>query len=486
MRRIILSQGRRTSTEDLAARSQRGALRAARRAARDSPAYRELLKREGIAIDEIGKRVRFDELPVLTKARTFGGFSLAELARPFDPRTIADVLTSSGRGGRSFGLRLTTRKAHEAAWFHIDLGLQDLFAVDQIPTLLINCLPMGVVVSSRAVTVANVSVREDMACSILRDVGPHFGQSLICTDPLFVRRLIEEADRVRLDWQALRASLILGEETLVESQRDYLASAIGIDLEREPHRMIGSSFGVGELGLNLLFETRETIRLRRAARTDSALRTALFGASTALSLPSVFCVNPLRCHVEVLNPDRHGYGRLCFTLIGGDDVIPLPRFETGDVGRIAERQELSVAAGSAGLQLPWLPVLVVSGREADRSKGDMLSVESVKELLYSTPACARVLTGAFKLALSADGSARLLFQAIDENLPLQQAKRVARELEDVFDLHGISSVHAEVVSAAAFPWRPVLDFERKFSYCDQQDQHASRWAVHAKGDRGPA
>ncbi len=251
--------------------SKSRAIRACMDAAKHSSAYRTLLQEQGIDPAQLGPQTPWSSLPVLTKANTFERFPLSQLSRPLPARALADVLTSSGRGGRSYGFRLTAREQHEEAWFDIDLGLQDVFGVDEKPTLLVNCLPMGVVFRSRAVAVANVSVREDMACSILRDVGPGFQQTVLCTDPLFIRRLLDEAQAAGVDWRALNTSVIVGEEVLVEAQRDYIAARMGIDIGQDPHRLVGSSFGVGELGLNLLFETRETIRMRRAMRTQPAV-----------------------------------------------------------------------------------------------------------------------------------------------------------------------------------------------------------------------
>ena len=173
-----------------------------------SPAYAHLLREHG--------------LPVLSKANTFGRFQLAELARPVVTLTLADVLTSSGRSGSHFGYRLSERSAHEGASFGIDLGLEDAFRVDDLPTLLVNCLPMGVVFRTRSVAVANFSLREDMACAILRDIGPRFAQTLLCTDTLFVRRLLAEGRRAGVDWQALNTSVILCEDMLAGVETPWL------------------------------------------------------------------------------------------------------------------------------------------------------------------------------------------------------------------------------------------------------------------------
>jgi phenylacetate-CoA ligase len=463
LRKLLLRYGRRMDAERMLHNARRGAVRAVLQAAQHSAAYRVLLQEHGIAPARLGPQTALDSLPVLTKANTFGRFTLDQLARPEPTSTLADVLTSSGRGGRSFGFRLTARSQHETAWFDIDLGLQDMFNVDRRATLLVNCLPMGVVFSSRAVAVANVSVREDMACSILRDVGPRFAQTLLCTDPLFIRRLLDEARVAGVDWQALNTSVILGEEVLVEAQRDYLAARLGIDLENDRERVIGSSFGVGELGLNLLFETRETIRMRRAMRTQAEVAQLLSGTSDGGAVPSVFCFNPLRCYIEVLNPGPDGFGELCLTMRDPHAVIALPRYATGDWGKLISRQDAAQAARLAKTDPPWLPVLVLQGRIQDRPTG-VPSVESIKEMIYSDHAVADQLTGAFRISKNAVGGVQLSLQAHSERaagdagLRQQLASLASRQLS--------APLVVELVAPLAFPYRPLLDYERKFAYLD--------------------
>ena len=457
----MLGYARRIDVGRMLASSRRGALQAAVEAARHSPAYRILLQEHGIAPSSLGPQTDLNALPLLTKANTFERFTLDQLARPAPATQVADVLTSSGRSGRSFGFRLTVREQHESAWFDIDLGLQDMFNVDQRATLLVNCLPMGVVFSSRAVTVANVSVREDMACSILRDVGPRFQQTLLCTDPLFIRRLLDEARVAGVDWTALNTSVIMGEEVLVEAQRDYIAARMGIDLERDPQRMIGSSFGVGELGLNLLFETRETIRMRRAMRAEAEVAQLLNGNSDGSSVPCIFCFNPLRCYVEVLNPDSDGFGELCFTLLDRHAIIALPRYASGDMGKLVTGADAARAAQLAGTEASWLPVVAVKGRIKDRPAG-IPSVESIKELIYADHAVADQLTGAFRIAKETAGGIRLTIQANSEHAAQDAGLR--QQLLALGHSRLPVPMALDLLAPLAFPYRPVLDYERKFAY----------------------
>lgn len=463
LRRFMLKMGRGMDPQKMLLHSQRKAVSMISLAAQHSAAYRTLLKEQGLGASDLSSHYVWPRLPVLTKQNTFGRFGLDELARAVPAHQLADVLTSSGRGGRSFGFRLTERQQFEEGWFDIDLGLQDVFGVDERPTLLVNCLPMGVVFRSRAVAVANVSVREDMACSILRDVGPRFQQTVLCTDPLFIRALLDEADASGVDWRALGTSVIIGEEILVESQRDYIAARMGIDLDGDGHRLIGSSFGVGELGLNLLFETRETIRMRRAAARDHQVAALLGCGGTSESLPSLFCYNPMRSFIEVLNPDRDGYGEMCVTMLDSQAVIPLPRYTTGDMVRLLTRDETQSLAAQAGCAVPWLPMIAVKGRIKDRAVG-LPSVEGIKECMYRDHAVADNLTGAFKILRDPDGGVRVVFQARSDNAAEHEG--ISDRLSALLMERWPVPIQVQVLGPVAFPWRPVLDHERKFAYAD--------------------
>lgn len=463
LRGLILKMGRGMDPQKMMNQSREKASRMIHFAAKHSAAYRTLLSEHGIDAKASREPLVWKNLPVLTKQNTFGRFALSELARDVPAKDLADVLTSSGRGGRSFGFRLTERAQHEEGWFDIDLGLQDVFGVDQRTTLLVNCLPMGVVFRSRAVAVANVSVREDMACSILRDVGPRFQQTVLCTDPLFVRALLDEANAAGVDWRALNTSVIIGEEILVESQRDYIAARMGIDLDGDDTRLIGSSFGVGELGLNLLFETRETIRIRRSALRQGDMATILGVDRSGEAMPSLFCYNPLRSHIEILAPGPDGYGEMCVTMLDTHAVIPLPRYTTGDMARLLTPEEVRALSAQSKTVSPWLPMIAVKGRIKDRP--DRLpSVEEVKDCIYRDHSVADQLTGAFKILPQVGGGVRVVFQACSD--VVAEEGGVRQQLLGQVQSRWPGEVLVEVLGPMAFPWRPLLDHERKFAYLD--------------------
>lgn len=495
LRGALLRYGRTLDGHQSHAKGAAKAVKIAAWAAGHSAAYRQLLGEQGLTPERVGATPLRD-LPVLTKANTFERFPLTQLMRPVPPQRLADVLTSSGRAGRHFGFRLSERAPHESAWFDIDLGLQDIFDIDHRRTLIVNCLPMGVIFRSRACAVANLSVREDMACSILRDVGPLFDQVILFTDPVFIRQILREAEQRGVDWSAIRASVVLGEEVLVESQRDFIASALGIDLDGGGPRLVGASCGMGELGLNLLFETRETIAIRRAMFRRSLGEATSGAASPARAggrpvgtggTPSLFCANPLRAHLEILDPDADGYGELCVTMLDRNAVIPLPRYATGDLARLIPKEEAQALAAEVGMTAPWLPMVALRGRIKDQPAG-VPSVERVKEAVYLDHAVARRLTGAFRLmppaahetqladvarhadvagyadvASVAGSRTRIVLQAWDE-LADDALSTLRTDAEHALRRHLGEAVNVDVARASELRWGPILDYERKFAY----------------------
>lgn len=461
LRGALLRYGRTLDGHALHAKGAAKAVKIAEWAAAHSPAYRQLLSGHGLTPQQVA-HTPLQRLPVLTKANTFERFPLRELMREVPVHRLADVLTSSGRSGQHFGFRLSERAQHENGWFDIDLGLQDIFDVDHRRTLIVNCLPMGVIFRSRACAVANLSVREDMACSILRDVGPQFDQVILFTDPLFIRRILREAAQRGVDWTAIRANVVLGEEVLVESQRAHIAAALGIDLDANGPRLIGASCGMGELGLNLLFETRETIAIRRA-RFHRGLQA---GRRSNRGTPSLFCANPLRAHFEILDPDSEGYGELCVTLLDRHAVIPLPRYATGDLARLIPRDEAEALARDVGMTAPWLPMLAMLGRIKDQPT-DAPSVERIKEALYLDPVLADALTGAFRLqppAADLPGQpAHVTLQTWPET-PTDALPALRQRAHDVFTRHIAAPLTVDLPPPTHLAWGPQLDYERKFTY----------------------
>lgn len=460
-RRILLRLLARQTPEKLLYRARRNLPGVVASAATRSSAYAQLLSEQGMSTAESGALDRIERLPVLDKSSTFERFEIRDLLAQDVPLSrLASVLTSSGYGAVSFGFGLSDREQQALTPQAIDLGLQNAFAVDERHTLLINTLPMGVVFESQAACVSNVSVREDMAFAILRQAGPLFEQVILVVDPLFAKRFFDYAEERGFDFSGRRIHMIIGEETFQEPYRDYLMKQLGVSSPNEAGGVfLGSSMGVGELGLNLFFETPETVALRRA----------LYARDPWQRQPMIFCFNPLRSWVEVHEPDEQGCGDLLITMMDKKISVPLPRYATGD--RVSWVSDDMLAAAPESVQRAFrampFPAIAVHGRSRDQLS-DLWHVDDLKSLQYRDPVVARQLSGAFRCHLDGDVLHWHLQLAVSASASAETVREQLRALAAARPAPGgntdDTSLAIEVYPYEAFPYGMSLDYERKFRY----------------------
>lgn len=460
-RKIQLYLLEKSSPQGLTKLGEKKLIRQFQKAKTASIALADLLTAARIDPGSVTSMEDYTNLPfTMAKENSFNQYDLIDLCRPGTLDNLKGVLTSSGHSG-NFAYGLTTHKQHHTTPDMIDLALQGVFNIDEKKTLLVNCLPMGVRFPSNVVTQAEVSVREDMALSLIRKFSPHHDQVIITCDPLFLKLLLDEADRWQVNWSNIHKHLIIGEETFGENFRDYVAAKLHINPDDPETGIIGSSMGVGELGLNLCFETLETISLRRAVRSHPPLLRGLFGCNGPNDpLPMLFAYNPLAHYMETSGPDADGFGKLLVSLLDKDCPIPLFRYETGDEARLLHNDEITEAFRSEGLPpplLPNMPLVCIRGRQKDRlSTG--LHIGVIKDALYQNHNFADHISGAFRV--EAEAPDRLHIQLRRGTSPADMPPQ---------DL----SMGSHILYAAekitlweynSFPYGQSLDYERKFTY----------------------
>lgn len=399
--------------------------------------------------------------PITEKSNTFRRFHLQKLLREkLSVKHLASILTSSGHGAGGFAFGLSTREQVRESPFLIDLGLELAFEVDRFTTLLINCLPMGVTFQSNVVCVANVSVREDMAAAIIESAGSMFEQIIIVGDPLFLKKFFDYSTTKSIEWGKYRVNIVLGEETFSENFRSYLANKLQINLNDPKDGTIISSMGVGELGLNLFTESRETISLRRFFSSRTDLLGNLFGEGLASStLPTFLTYSPLRIYVEIVDQDNFGIGDLVITVLDSNATIPMIRYKTGDRAAKIDFRALESNLSAFELTEPKLPIIALFGRAKDLlPNGD--HVDHYKAAMYRSAEIADCLAGAFRLTL-ADQCVKWdvqLTKNFDGDSEAIEASLFAAADGESRDLI------VNCFSYEKFPHGQTIDYERKFVY----------------------
>jgi phenylacetate-CoA ligase len=434
-----------------------------RRAAETVPAYRTLLDEEGVGAASISDQASFSSLcPLLSKKNTFERFPLDQLSVGGELTDVADVLTSSGHGGR-FSFGVISRKEASAGARFIDLAFDEAFRIATRKTLTINCLPMGVIFSSHQMTVATTSVREDMAVALIEAFGHHYEQIVLAGDPLFMKRFTDYASARGVHWGRYRVNVIIGEEVFGENYRGYLAGCFGLDVSDPQSGYVMSSFGVGELGLHLCYETTGTIALRRAARDNPEFAEQLLGVTrdAGAPVPMIFTYNPLRTFLEVTQPDVHGYGALTISMLDADRSIPLLRYQTGDVVRLLDSEQTASLARRHSIALPagLPPTLVALRGRQNEALPNGSHVAFYKDALYADHDIARQLTGAFRLVFSE--------RAFTLHVQLQSSQEADASLEAGLLKTIPAALRPDRVVLWDYSWFPFgmsLDYERKFTH----------------------
>jgi phenylacetate-CoA ligase len=424
------------------------------------PAYRALLREEKIRAEEIQSFQDFQRLPVLEKRNTFQRFRIEELCLDGSLGRPGIVLTSSGHSG-IFAFGLTDVEAQPATVQWIDDALDYLFAVRTRPTLLINCLPMGVKVHTQACTLAETSVRPDMVIGLVKAFGRHFAQIIIVGEAAFAKLVLEMGNRGGVAWRDHRVHVILGEEPLAENARRYLGAILSHDLRRPEKGFIMSSMGVAELGLNLFFEAPPAgalISLRRLLHEQPALREAVLGPSAWV--PSLFTYDPRRILVEF-----DASGRLILTTLDLRVRIPLIRYATGDRGRVVrlpmEQRSTIEAHGLEWELLNSFPIVAIEGRGDAALAGDApVYPEAVKEGIYHDAALAELTTANFRL-VSDPTAVRIRIQLSRGVAP---SAKIAEGFRAAISHYVRAPYHVSCEAYEDFGSSMELDYERKFQY----------------------
>ncbi|MBF0532570.1 MAG: hypothetical protein HQL23_05665 [Candidatus Omnitrophica bacterium] len=437
----------------------KGVFPAFRRAATKVPAYKKILQDHHVDYRAITDIEQFKKtVPLIDKNSLFPKFEIEDLCVGGRLEDMKSAMSSSGFSGVfSFGIN-TPRNYRDTAR-SIDTALEYTFGIDRKKTFLVNCVPMGVKVTS-SLRLTETSVRADMALALIKKFSPKFDQTIIVSDPHFIKKIVEDGIQEGIDWKKINVSLIFGEDWFSDSFRCYMAHLIGMDVNNPQGRFVGATMGIAELDLNLFHESVHSARIRHLAQQDAAVRKLLFGGDEKIS-PILFHYYPHRIFLESIGPTEKDK-ELVFTMLSPHMLVPLIRYNSKDRGSVIGYNKLKkilINTGHADL-VPELklPLVWVAGRN-DRFlevRNNRIYPEEIKQGLYEDFQVASETTGYFRLNKEKQILEIQLLPGIlvTDELKLRFAKALFKYCET--DLPLIIYPYQQ------FPYSMVLDYERKF------------------------
>jgi phenylacetate-CoA ligase len=399
----------------LAGLGQLRAERAAWRAAKNVPGYRDFIESAGVEPDDLFPLGILRHLPETDKRTYIDRYSL--LARcvggsvPFKGTTIDE---SSGSTGTPYNW---IRGPRERLVAHRNIGFFARYAFGTEPLVTINAFSMGAWATGfnmnlgmlRHGMLKSTGPDIDKILSTLAFLGPSY-RYLIAGYPPFLKHLLDEGDARSFPWADYRLDALVGGEGMTEELRDHLLLRF---------RSVFSGYGATDVEIGMAGESPVSIAVRRLARARRDVRSALFGEDPRL--PMVFQYNPLIHFLET-----NAEGEILCTVSRLDLLAPRIRYNVHDEGGVlpyrrarevlrafgVEMESLGQLAETAGPRgpLPWadpipLPFLWVNGRrDATISvMGANIYPEDVETLVYRDSAIVDRLES-FMLAVREDAS----------------------------------------------------------------------------------
>ncbi len=438
---------------------EKKAIFAFQRAAYKIPAYRDIIRKRGINYKSITNIDAFKRLvPVIDKS-IFSN-AIDRLCVDGKIKDLKSIMLSSGFSNR-FSYGISSKKEIDSLIEFSDVLLELNFKISRYTTFLISCLGMGVHVNT-SLPIAETSVRSDIVVELVKKIQDKYEQIVILGNTYFMKKVLEQGVEKGIDWGEICVHIVVGEDWFPENYRSYLSRMLGVNLDDIDMRRgsMLSTLGICELGLSLFQESIDTVRIRRLADANLRLKSALFGKNTDV-VPMLFHYNPFQIFLEECD------GKLVFTTLNSDALMPLVRYSPGDNGVIIPYNKLKDVLSDFGMNdyVPSLrlPLVAVKGREGKfiRIGEDIFTPEQVKTGIYSDADTARATTGYFVMSKDPD----------NDNLKIEI--QLKEDRKDVFTMQGkfrdvikryinTDNFNVVVYVYKEFPYGMGLTYEEKF------------------------
>ncbi|HLJ57832.1 MAG TPA: hypothetical protein VKT77_22535 [Chthonomonadaceae bacterium] len=296
------------------------------------PAYAAFLAGHGVNAADIRTFYDFQRLPPTTKAGYILRHSLPALCRWGRLDSCDMIAVSSGSTGQPcFWPRFVSDEIEIAARF--EQIFRGSFRAGERSTLAIVCFALGTWVGGMytaaccrhlaakgyPITVVTPGTSREDIFQCVRELSPHFDQTVLLGYPPFLKGTIDEGRTRGVDWTARPIKLVMAGEVFSEEWRTLVGERAG---STDPLRDSASLYGTADAGV-LGCESPLSICVRRWLADNPRAARELFGESR---LPTLVQYDPMSRYFEAGDD-----GALLFT---GDNGTPLIRYNILDKGGV--------------------------------------------------------------------------------------------------------------------------------------------------------
>lgn len=421
-----------------------------------SKSFKTYLKDANVDLATISSIKDFKEkVPIVNKEIVFHDNENLYLKENL--RDCKNVLLSSGSTGK-FSFGLASEKDLNRSRQVLELFLDYYFHILDKKTLIINCL-QAVKIPNIDACVIEIGPRIDSFVYVLKTLVDKFEQVIIIGDNYFVKNALEEAIAKEIDVKNNIVHLVMGGVYLSENMRNYFAFLLNIDIDNPSKGLILSSMGISEFGLNLFFESQETINLRRLLLKDKVLRSKIIKNDYPGFLPMFFNYLPQSFFIEDVNKN------IVITDLSSSLNFPLIRYDTQDVGTLIDYLELKKVLlnyeSSHYLPVFKSPLALIYGKdEFVEYKEKRIYPQQILDGIYSN----------FDLAAKTTGYFRLSKKHSDVHLEIQLKEGVVigselvKQYQDSILKFIDVDIPVNLYFYREFPYGMALDYERKFKF----------------------
>jgi len=410
------------------------------------PAYKDFLKKHKVNPAKVKTFKDFEQVPPISKKNYLRQYPLEKLCWDGTLKKPLVFTSTSGSTGEPFYFPRGAQLDWEYSVL-AELFLASTSKKNTGSTLVIVGLGMGAwigglitykafeLASQRGkypISIITPGINKAEIFHALRQLSPHYQQTILVGYPPFVKDIIDEANSIeKLNLKKINLRIMTAAEAFTEKFRDYLVNKTDI---KNLYLDTLNIYGTADIGA-MAYETPSAILIRRLTLKDKQLFQNVF--SPISKTPTLAQYNPLFITFEAVNGD---------IMLSGFNTIPLVRYAIGDHGGVFNFQHVAQKFKQSGIDLVAeakkvgiannlyeLPYVYVYERSDFSTKlyGAIIYPEHIREGI-SHPKLEDMVTGKFTMLTQFDKDhnefLEIHFELKPNNKPSNKLKKL---LEDI-------------------------------------------------------